>query len=396
MIRRPMRILHTSDWHLGRTLGEWSLEADQRAMLAFVVDTLVRDPHDVLVVAGDVYDRSVPSELAVALFSEFLRDLRARAPRVPLVAVAGNHDSATRLATASDVLSNLEIHLRGSVDSIHVPIRIRSAKGDEADVFAIPFLWPGALNTHRDGQETRLGTQVSALSEAIARVEAAIDGSRTTIAVAHCLVLGGIASESERTIVGTATSVDAGLFDRFDYAALGHLHRSQKVGPRAHYSGSPIAYSFSEGSDTKVLLSVEVARGRAPKVRPIPIPGMRGVVELRGTLHELLSDPAHGRFVDHFVRAVLIDEVAPASPMRLLRTRFPFVLESPWEKPGSRERRVDVVATSVAVHGEGLREDFAAFEVRLGRTLDAEDPLAKVFAGLVESVDRATDADPER
>lgn len=387
MLVPAMRVLHTSDWHLGRTFGEWSLETDQRAMLRFVVDVLEREPHDLLIVAGDVYDRSVPSESAVELWSDFLRDLRRRSPATPLVAIAGNHDSASRLATASRVLDDLSLHLRGATDAIDVPIRIRTSTGEEADVFAIPFLWPGALNAHRDGEETRLSNQVSALGEAMARIDAVVDRKRIAIAVSHCLVLGGKTSDSERTIVGTATSVDAGLFDRFDYAALGHLHRGQRVGRTAHYSGSPLPYSFSEAGDTKALLSVDVVRGKPPVVRPIPIPGIRGVVELRGELHDLLSDPDHERYVEHFVWAVLTDPTPPVAPMALLRRRFPFVLGSPWVKPGSAASRPDAPMSAAVAQGTSVADDFRAFEARLGRDLANLPGVASAFDRLLAELD---------
>lgn len=379
MLPPAMRVLHTSDWHLGRSLGAVSLVDAQRRFLDFVVDLLVREPHDLLVVAGDVYDRSVPPEAAVELWTRFLADLRRRAPTVPLVAIAGNHDNAIRLATASSVLVELGLHLCGDAESVDRPRRLTTAAGQTVDVYAVPFLWPGALDRHRD-PETRIGsTQVSAMTEAMGRISAVRDPSVVNLAIAHCFALGGTVTDSERTLVGQATQVDAALFADFDYTALGHLHRAQRVGPKVHYSGSPIAYSFSEATDAKVVLSVEVARGRAPKVRAIPVPDQRPLAVIRGRLHDLLTDPAYASAEVAYVRAELVDEVPQPAPMDQLRRRFPFVLEAPWSRPGTVSRATPFRARDEGAARLSLDDEFRAFEARIGRDLAAEPDVARAF-----------------
>lgn len=321
-----MKLLHTSDWHLGRVLHDRSLLEDQRAFLRQVEDVLRTDPHDALIVAGDVFDRSIPPEDAVDLFASFLSGLRRVAPTMPIVVIAGNHDSGSRLAYLGPLLTAVHVHLRGDPSSLEQPILVRGADGDEAEIFCIPFLFPGALSTHAEGEELPLATQESALEEAMRRVRSARQHGRHHVAVAHCFVSGGSVSESERVLVGQATQVGAALFEGFDYVALGHLHRPQRITDRVHYSGSPLPYSFSEAEDQKSLLSVELAHGEPPRVVRIPVALPRRMKVLRGGMKRLLEDPALGIHAEDYVRAEITDASAGISPFTLLRTRFPYLL----------------------------------------------------------------------
>ncbi|MBM4362792.1 MAG: exonuclease SbcCD subunit D [Deltaproteobacteria bacterium] len=365
-----MKLLHTSDWHLGRVLHERSLLEDQRGMLTWLAALLEAEPHDALVVAGDVFDRGVPPEAAVELLTEFLRDVRARAPALTVLFIAGNHDSGSRLAFGAPLLAGLGVHLRGGVSDLATPVRVAGA-----ELWAVPFLWPGAFEA--------APTQAAAFAEARRRILAAQSPGEAQVMVAHCFAAGGTVSDSERTLVGQSTRIEGELLGGFDYVALGHLHRPQRVAEQVRYSGSPLRYSFSEQADTKVVLSVEVLPGQPPRVTPIPVPQPRPMVTLRGELAALRTDASFAEHEQAYVRVELTDEGPVSQPVPLLRRRFQHLLElalsasAATSGPGApRARRSPGDRSS-------LEEDFVAFERDLrGEGAPSADVLA-AFRGLV-------------
>ncbi|HWQ10465.1 MAG TPA: exonuclease subunit SbcD, partial [Holophaga sp.] len=287
-----MRLLHTSDWHLGRVLHEHSLLEDQKHFLDGLLDHLRVNRYDALLLAGDVFDRAIPPEEAVALWNGFLEAFCTECPDTALLAITGNHDSATRVAVAARVIERTGIHLRGGAERLAEPVTIRDAEGAVARIWMVPFLWSGSLQEGADGQRV-LQTQEEALAEAVRRIRAQADPAELNVLVAHCFASGGQVSDSERTLVGTAVQVDPGLFEGFDYVALGHLHRPQALGPRIRYSGTPLPYSFSEASQRKSMAAVTLAKGVEPAVDLVPVQPFRAMMDLKGTLAELQADPKY-------------------------------------------------------------------------------------------------------
>jgi exonuclease SbcD len=384
------RILHTSDWHLGRVLHEHSLLDDQRHFLTQLTDLLRREPHDALVIAGDVFDRGVPPEEAVELLTSSLRDLRTACPALPIVIIAGNHDSASRLAYAAPLLEATGVHVRGGVERLEVPVVVGPV-GHEAELWPVPFLWPGALHAQHDGVDVRIGTQSAAFEEALRRIaERRVTSTRAQVLIAHCFASGGTVSESERTLVGTATQIDAGLFEGFDYVALGHLHRPQRVTSRAWYSGSPLPYSFSEVDDHKAVLSVDVTRGAEPVVRMQPIAPLRGMSVMRGTFDRLRSAPEYAAFEDHYVRIELETAEAVVQPVPVLRKRFPHLLEFRMPRTGD-----DVDAQAASTRTVGTRQrtdldaDFHDFEQHLRGEAGAPVEVQSAFQALRARAEKA-------
>lgn len=381
-----MKLLHTSDWHLGRVLHERPLLPEQVAFLAQLVALLREDPHDALIVAGDVFDRSIPPEEAVERFGDFLRDLRAACPALPIVIIAGNHDSAARLAYASPLLAAAGVHVRGALDparAIERPVRVRAADGEEAELWPLPFLWPGALSAHAEGDEAPLGSQEGAFVEALRRLRDRRDATALQVLVAHCFAAGGAVSDSERTLIGTATQIDAACFADFDYVALGHLHRAQRVAPNAWYSGSPLKYSFSEAGDAKALLSVTLSRGAPAEVRRIPIAPARDLAILRGALRELLEDPRHLPYAERYLRIELTEADATAQPMALLRARFPFLLDLRIPRAEASDARI---APADRRARADVEQDFVDFERRLRGEAPLPSGLLEAFRALRASV----------
>ena len=322
-----MRLLHTSDWHLGRTLHGVDLLDHQAAYLAHLVDVVRAEQVDAVVVAGDVYDRAIPPVEAVTLLSDTLAQL---AEHTTVVVTSGNHDSATRLGFGAGLMRD-RVRLRTRIAGLAEPVVLADEDGDVL-VYGIPYLDPdfarASLAEPRGELLARSHEAVTAA--AMSRIRADVAGrsrpARTVVA-AHAFVVGGMPSESERDIrVGGVDHVSAGVFAGADYVALGHLHGPQKVtgapGSVLRYSGSPLAYSFSEQHHAKSTVLVNLS-GSAVTTELIAAPVPRRLADLTGTLDQVLADDRHA---DDWVRVTVTDAHRPQDLFRRVRTRFPHAL----------------------------------------------------------------------
>lgn len=319
-----MRLLHTSDWHLGRSFHRVGLLDAQAAFVDHLVETVRAERVDAVLVAGDVYDRALPSLPAVELFDDALHRLAALG--VPTVMISGNHDSARRLGVASGLIERAGIHLRTDPAGCATPVVLDDEHGPVA-LYGLPYLEP-ALVREEFALERAGHTEV--LTAAMERVRADLagrpEGTRSVV-LAHAFVAGGAASDSERDItVGGVAAVPAGVFDGVDYVALGHLHGCQTITDRVRYSGSPLAYSFSEADHRKSMWLVDLGAGGSVAAERIDCPVPRPLARIRGRLEELLADPAHERHEEAWVEATLTDPHRPHEPMARLRKRFPHAL----------------------------------------------------------------------
>jgi exonuclease SbcD len=283
-----MRLIHTSDWHLGRTFHGQNLLADQEAVLTALADLAVEHRADAVLISGDLYDRAVPSPEAVQTASRILS--RIRAAGIAVVAIAGNHDSAPRLGAFTDFLAAGGLHLGASAAEVGTPAVLTDADGDVV-VYPVPFLEPDLLRARwdlpaRSGHQTVLDRAMDLVRADLA---ARPSGTRSVV-LAHAFVVGGVAGGSERSIaVGGVESVSADVFAGFDYVALGHLHRSQVVGERIRYSGSPLPYSFAEADQEKGVWLVDLGLDGAVDVTRLALPTIRRLVSVRGHLTEILD-----------------------------------------------------------------------------------------------------------
>ena len=380
-----MRLLHTSDWHIGRSLHGTDLLAEQEAVLSGLASVVAAEKVDAVLVAGDVYDRAVPSADATAVLDRVVGRLLAAGAAV--VMTPGNHDSARRLGTFSGLLSAAGLHVRAATNRLDEPVLLSDEHGDVA-VYGLPFLEPEVAR-HELGLTsgpTEKRSHEAVLGAAMDRVRADLflrPGARSVV-LAHAFVGGGVPSESERDIcVGGVDLVPASVFDGVDYVALGHLHRPQSLTPRLRYSGSPLAYSFGEAGQQKLAWLVDLDRAGLADVRPVPLPTPRQLTVLSGTLDELLADPAHADVEDHFVSARLTDPARPTDPMRRLQARFPYCVHLEWAGAGAstdgrsyQERmrgRSDVeIAGEFVQHVRGVAATAAEREL-LARALGAAD-----------------------
>ena len=323
-----MRLVHTSDWHLGRTLHGESLLLHQAAFLEWLLGQAVGQQADAVVVAGDIYDRAVPPTDAVALLDRTLRDFAAAG--IPVVITSGNHDSAVRLGFGARLSELAGIHLRTSVADITRPVVLSDADGEVA-IYGIPYLLPDAVLDELGAERSHR----SVLQAAAARIraDAARRGVGRTVVAAHAFITGALPSDSERDIrVGGIGDVPASVFDGISYVALGHLHGQQNIkaaaGTTVRYSGSPLAFSFGEQHQAKSVTLAEIDAAGQVTTTQLPAPVPRPLREVRGKLGELLAraDGDLAGLADAWVKVVLTDTVRPASPMERLRGKWPHTL----------------------------------------------------------------------
>ncbi|HJC71131.1 MAG TPA: exonuclease SbcCD subunit D [Candidatus Brachybacterium intestinipullorum] len=337
-----MKILHTSDWHLGRTLHKVDLHEHQAVFLDWLVDLVEAEQVDVVVIPGDVYDRAVPAVSSVTLLDRALARLADTGATVVLT--SGNHDSPERLGFGRSLMRG-GIHLLTDVPGIEHPVTVEDEHG-EVLFFGLPYLEPDRARTElvAVGEEPLARSHEAVTRAALDRVrERAADhpGARTVV-LAHTFVSGGEASDSERDLtVGGVDSVPAGVLGGIDYLALGHLHGCQdltrSVGAPAWYSGSPLAFSFSERHHRKSVLLVELgAPGTAAQVRRIDTPVPRRLTELRGTLEEILA--RRDEHAGDWLKAVVTDPARPAHLQEQLREAYPHLLLTEYA-PEGREAR---------------------------------------------------------
>jgi DNA repair protein SbcD/Mre11 len=338
---RAMLMLHTSDWHLGRSLHRADLRAAQAAFLDHLVATVRTEKVDVVLVAGDVYDRAVPPVDAVELCEDALLRLHATGARIVLI--SGNHDSARRLGFGGGLLDKTGVHLRTQVGALARPVLLEDAHGTVA-VYGVPYLEPDAVRDElpsasapADARQIPRG-HAGVLGHAVRCIQADADarGVRRRVVVAHGWVGGGAASDSERDItVGGVGQVPRELFAGFSYVALGHLHGQQTLAGHLRYSGSPLPYSFSEASHRKGSWLIELDGHGTVRAERVPAPIYRRLSVLRGRLPDLLASAAYTRYENDFVSVALTDATRPEGAMDALRARFPHILVLAFEPEGA-------------------------------------------------------------
>ncbi|MFE9097536.1 exonuclease SbcCD subunit D [Streptomyces sp. NPDC007264] len=354
-----MRLLHTSDWHLGRAFHRVDMLGAQAEFIAHLVATVRGRGVDAVVVSGDVYDRAVPPLPAVELFDHALHRLADAG--VPTVMISGNHDSARRLGVGSGLLGRAGIHLRTEPAACGTPVVLADAHGDVA-FYGLPYLEPGLVKdefgVEKAGHEAVLG---AAMDRVRADLATRAPGTRSVV-LAHAFVTGGEPSDSERDItVGGVAAVPAGVFHGVDYVALGHLHGSQTITGRVRYSGSPLPYSFSEAGHRKGMWLVDLGADGSVTAERVDCPVPRRLARIRGRLAELLADPGLELHREAWVEATLTDPVRPPEPMARLTERFPHTLSLVFDpERGPREAAVSYARRLAGRSDRQIAEDFVA------------------------------------
>lgn len=321
-----MRVIHTSDWHIGRRLHEVDLHEAHAAFLEWLLQLAVEREVDAVLVAGDVYDRAIPPVQSVQLLSDTL-DAFAAAD-VPLILSSGNHDSATRLGFGPGALAKSGLHLRTDPVDLAEPILLTDEHG-QVGVYAIPYLQPQLQAAALESEATHLGVLQAAVERI--KADAAERGLDRTIVLSHSFITSATGSDSERDIaVGGIGDVPASVFDGFTYVALGHLHGPQAVNlgvgsTTLRYSGSPLPFSFSERDHTKSVAMVEIDADGAVEVSTIPTPQPRPMRQVEGLFDDLLA-LTDAELENAWVKAIITDDRAPENPMPRLRERWPHTI----------------------------------------------------------------------
>ena len=343
-----MRFFHLSDLHIGKQLHHYNLREDQEHILAEVISYAEKLHPDAVVIAGDIYDKSVPSGDAVTVFDDFLTRLSAVKPMIPILVIAGNHDSAQRLDYASRLLGSHQIYIAGKAPESEEDHLKKIALTDEygkVNFYLMPFLKPGYVRGLCGGEMPESYT--AAVQAVLEREE--IDPGERNVIVSHQFYTGRDSRtgeeispktcDSELLSVGDIDNVDISVLKEFDYAALGHLHGAQKAGSEnVRYCGTLLKYSVSEAGQEKTLHLVTLgAKGDPVNVEKLPLHPLRDVRRVRGELEEIISaaDPEHR---DDYVSVTLTDEIDPYKPKEQLQKVYSHILEVRMDNERTRKK----------------------------------------------------------
>lgn len=327
-----MKFLHLADLHLGKRVNGFSMLEDQAHILRQILAILDDEQPDGVLIAGDVYDKSVPSVEAVGLLDGFLTELRARG--VPVLLISGNHDSPERLAFGGRVMDSCGIHISPVYDGALAPVTLHDEFGP-VHVWLLPFVKPAHMR--RWFPDADIESYTDAVAEAVAHMD--IDAAARNVLVTHQFVTGGARSGSEELSVGGTDNVDSGVFAPFDYVALGHLHGAQHIGRETiRYAGSPLKYSFSEARQHKSVTVVTLGEKGDVQVRTVALTPLRELREIRGSYDELTARSfyEHTTYRSDYLHLILTDEQDVFDAMSRLRTIYPYLMTLDYDNARTR------------------------------------------------------------
>ena len=327
-----MKFLHLADLHLGKRVNGFSMLEDQAHILRQILAILDDEQPDGVLIAGDVYDKSVPSVEAVELLDSFLTELRARS--VPVLLISGNHDSPERLAFGGRVMDSCGIHISPVYDGALAPVTLQDAFGP-VHIWLLPFVKPA--HVRRWFPDADIESYTDAVAEAVAHMD--IDTAARNVLVTHQFVTGGTRSGSEELSVGGTDNVDSGVFAPFDYVALGHLHGAQHIGRETiRYAGSPLKYSFSEARQHKSVTVVTLGEKGDVQVRTVALTPLRELREIRGSYDELTARSfyEHTTYRSDYLHLILTDEQDVFDAMSRLRTIYPYLMTLDYDNARTR------------------------------------------------------------
>ena len=327
-----MKYLHLADLHLGKRVNGFSMLEDQAHILRQILAILDDEQPDGVLIAGDVYDKSVPSVEAVELLDGFLTELCARG--VPVLLISGNHDSPERLAFGGRVMDSCGIHISPVYDGALAPVTLHDEFGP-VHVWLLPFVKPA--HVRRWFPDADIESYTDAVAEAVAHMD--IDTAARNVLVTHQFVTGGARSGSEELSVGGTDNVDSRVFAPFDYVALGHLHGAQHIGRETiRYAGSPLKYSFSEARQHKSVTVVTLGEKGDVQVRTVALTPLRELREIRGSYDELTARSfyEHTTYRSDYLHLILTDEQDVFDAMSRLRTIYPYLMTLDYDNARTR------------------------------------------------------------
>ena len=338
-----MKLVHLSDLHIGKRVNEYPMIEDQKYILDEILKIIDSESPDAVAIAGDVYDKSVPSAEAVTLFDDFLFALSKIGK--PVFIVSGNHDSPERLAFGRRLIGSSGIFFSPVYNGVTEPVTLCDEFG-EVDIFMLPFIKPSAIR--RFFPDTEIDDFTSAVGLCVRNMK--IDEKKRNVIISHQFVTGAERAESEDVSVGGADNVDATVFAPFDYVCLGHLHKPQKVKEeRVRYCGSPLKYSFSEAKDEKAVLIVELKEKGNVSFKSVPLRPLREMVEIRGSYDELTARSFYENTTlkSDYVHITLTDENDILNAMANLRVIYKNLMKLDYDN--ARTRSQSEITGAVAV-----------------------------------------------
>ncbi len=329
-----MKFVHLSDLHLGKRVNEFSMIEDQAYILTKILGIIREERPDGVLIAGDIYDKSVPSVEAVSLFDEFLKQLSRQQTQVFII--SGNHDSPERLGFASELIALSGIHIAPAYDGMVCPVSLEDSYGT-VNVYMLPFIKP--VHVRSAFPEEKAESYTEAVSAAIAHMD--IREGERNILIAHQFVTGAARCESEDISVGGLDNVDASVFDAFDYVALGHIHGSQQIGRESvRYCGTPLKYSFSEAKQCKSVTVAELKEKGNLGIRTVSLTPLRDLRELKGTYEELANRKNYeGTSLEDYLHITLTDEEDIVDAVGKLRVIYPNLMKLDYDNRRTRENR---------------------------------------------------------
>ncbi|MBR2592995.1 MAG: exonuclease SbcCD subunit D [Firmicutes bacterium] len=322
-----MKFMHLSDLHIGKRLNEFSLAEDQAHILDKILETAKNERVDAVIIAGDIYDRSVPSVEGVRLFDRFITALSEMG--IYVFIISGNHDSPERLAFGSGLMAASRVFISPVYEGDIEPVKLSDEFGD-IFVYLLPFVKPAQVRHYFPDEKIESYTQM--MEFIVSRMD--IDKNKRNILVTHQYAAGAEKSDSEETLTAGGTeSIDFGVFSNFDYTALGHIHKAQFIGGKSvRYCGTPLKYSFNEEYQEKTLTILELSEKGRISFTEIPLQPLRDMRTIKGTYEELTALSFYGNTnTDDYIRAILTDEDDVVNAMARLRTIYPNLMTMSYE-----------------------------------------------------------------
>lgn len=375
-----MKFVHISDLHLGKRVNEFSMIEDQEYILTKIINVIDEYKPDAIIIAGDVYDKSVPSAEAVELFDDFLVRLSKRDLKV--FVISGNHDSAERIAFGGRLMDKSGIYMSPVYNGQVEPVTLNDDFG-EINVYMLPFVKPS--NVRRFFPDHEIVSYTDAIKAAVDAMN--MDTSKRNILITHQFVTGADRTESEDVSVGGTDNVDASVFADFDYVALGHIHRGQKCGGSEYmrYCGTPLKYSFSEAKDKKSITIVDIKAKNDISLEFVPLVPKRDMVEIKGTYEEIMlkSFWEHTSYNEDYMHITLTDEEDIPDVLTKLRVIYKNIMKLDYDN--KRTRTINEISGAKNIKEKSPMEHFGNFyELQNGQPLNEEQTV--FLSNMIEQI----------
>lgn len=374
-----MKLIHLSDIHLGKRVNEFSMLEDQAYILKKILDVVDEEKPNGVLIAGDVYDKSVPSTEAVQLFDDFLVGLAER--KLPVFIISGNHDSPERLSFANRLIDAVGIHLAPVYNGVVEPITLSDEYGP-VNVYMLPFIKPAHVRGFFP--DTEITSYSDAVAAAIGRMN--IDKTQRNVLITHQFVTGAQRSDSEELSVGGTDNIGAEVFCDFDYVALGHIHGPQNMDSgRIRYCGSPLKYSFSEAAQQKSVTVAELKEKGTLEIHTVPLIPRRDMVELKGSYQKLTLREFYENttYQEDYTHITLTDEEDIPDAVAKLRTVYHNLMKLDYDN--TRTRHSAAISGAENVETRSPIDLFAEFyELQNGLPMSAEQ--TELVASLIEKI----------